>query len=131
MSGSIKSNYTRLRIIRWIARVLSVLSILFLVFFFFGEGFDVRKITTTHWIGFLFFPVGLVIGFIVGWKNDLIGGSISLISLFGFYFVYGLWLSDEFPIGPAFAVFALPAFLFIAAGIYARSTFFQESSEAS
>jgi len=89
--------------------------------FLLGEEFDVSAITSREWIGFFFFPVGLVAGFIVGWKNEILGGAISLVSVFCFYLVYGLILSGEFPRGFAFFVFSIPAFLFLAAGIFAET----------
>ncbi|NNE64984.1 MAG: hypothetical protein HKN33_00340 [Pyrinomonadaceae bacterium] len=119
--SSIKKNYERLRILIWTARILSVLSIFTLLMFFVGEEFDPAKISPRQWIGFMFFPVGLVVGLIVAWKNELLGGSIALFSLLAFYFVYGLILSGSLPIGSAFLLFAIPALVFVAAGIIGRS----------
>ncbi len=119
MIGDIKKRYERLKIFRWVARITSLLSIAVLLMFLFGEEFDTSKITRNQWVGFSFFPIGLVIGFIAGWKNELIGGSISVLSLLGFYFIYGLMLTGKIPSGFGFIVFALPGFLFLACGIYA------------
>jgi hypothetical protein len=86
--------------------------------FFFGEDFVVSKITPVQLIGFLFFPIGLVTGFILGWKWEILGGTISIASLFCFYMIYGLVLNGEFPRGIAFLIFSLPGFLFLASGMY-------------
>jgi hypothetical protein len=89
-----------------------------LLIFLSGEEFDTAKITFAQWIGFLFFPVGLVAGFIVGWRNEMLGGIISISSLLGFYFIYGLLITGKIPRGLWFIVFALPGFFFLACGIY-------------
>ena len=109
-----------LKTFRWTARIASVLSIALVLIFLTGEEFDVSKITPVQWLGFLFFPVGMGTGFIVGWKNDLLGGIISISSLIGFYFIYGLLITGQRP--PEFwcIVLALPGFLFLAGGIYAH-----------
>lgn len=119
MKVSVKGRYQWLTRLRWSARILSILSVAVILMFLFGEEFDASKITANQWLGFLFFPIGLVAGFIIGWKKELPGGIISIISLFGFYFIYGLLVSGRIPQGLAFIVFALPGFLFLACGIYA------------
>lgn len=119
MKKSIKKRYDLLKTFRWLARISSVLSIVVLLMFLLGEDFYVSKITLNQWIGFLFFPVGLVFGFVLGWKNDLFGGFVSILSLLGFYFIYGFLITGQIPKGFAFLVFSIPAFLFLVSGIYA------------
>lgn len=98
--------------LRWFARICSIASIALILLFFFGEEFDPAKINMKQWIGFLFFPIGVVAGMIIAWKREGIGGAISIVSLIGFYLVYGLLLNNRFWQGSAFIVFAIPAFLF-------------------
>jgi hypothetical protein len=119
MKVSVKERYQWLKRLRWIARIASILSVAVILMFLFGEEFDVSKITANQWLGFLFFPVGLIAGFIIGWKKEMLGGIISILSLLGFYFIYGLLVSGRIPQGFAFIIFALPGFLFLACGIYA------------
>jgi FtsH-binding integral membrane protein len=105
-----------------VARIFSALSIIVLLMFLFGEEFDVSKITFHQWVGFLFFPVGIVIGFIVGWKNEILGGIISILSLLLFYLIYGLLLTETLPTGAGLLIITIPAFLFLICGIYGYLT---------
>lgn len=120
MSISIKRRFKVLMVLRWLARLLGVLSIIVLVLFLTGEGFAASRISFEQWIGFLFFPFGVVAGFIVGWKKEILGGFISLLSLFCFYVIYGLLISGRLPAGWGFAILTLPAAFYLAAGIYAE-----------
>lgn len=99
--------------LRWIARILSLATLSILFFFFIGEGFDVSKIGLNEWLGLMFFPLGLVIGLMISWRNEGFGGAISVISLFAFYFIYGLILSGRIWQGWTFIMFAIPGFLFL------------------
>ncbi|NNE99502.1 MAG: hypothetical protein HKN25_10835 [Pyrinomonadaceae bacterium] len=119
MKSSIGKRYEVFKYLRLIARISSLVSIAVLLMFVFGEEFDVSKVTPAQWIGFLFFPVGLVLGFAVSWRWDAIGAAISILSILGFYLIYGLLISGRFPSGYGFIVFAIPAFLFLASGLYA------------
>lgn len=52
-------------------------------------------------------------GMAIAWWSEWLGGAISVASLLAFYLVYGLLLSDRFPGGGYFIVFAAPGFLFL------------------
>ena len=41
-----------------------------------------------------FFPLGALVGLVLGWREELLGGAITLISIAGFYLVYG-WLLNS------------------------------------
>ena len=104
-------------VLRWIARMLSIVSTAVLFLFLAGEPFEVSKITARQWMGFAFFPVGLVIGFAIAWWKESLGGAITVVSLLLFYLFYlrgvgGIW---------AFFIFAIPGLLFLASGLLARS----------
>jgi len=101
-----------LHLFRWAARVLSVLSTAVLLLFITGEKFEVSRITAKEWVGFALFPVGIVIGFAIGWWKEGLGGAITILSLLAFYLVYG-YLRGNFNLGWAFVVFAFPGFLFL------------------
>ena len=62
--------------------------------------------------GILFMPFGVVVGLILAWKWEGLGGIITLISVIGFhlfiYLQYGNPVSRIFPFLPA-----IPALLFI------------------
>ena len=98
--------------LRWTARILSLATISLLFFFLIGEGFEFNKVGFKEWLGLLFFPLGLVIGLLMSWKNEGLGAVVSLASLFAFYLVYGLLLSGRLWQGWAFIAFAIPGFLF-------------------
>lgn len=104
-------------IVRWTARVLSVLSTAVLLLFLFGEPFPVAKITATEWLGLMLFPVGVVIGFVVAWWRERLGGLITLGSLLAFYVVFAFVMHESLTKGGWFLVFAAPGFLFLIASL--------------
>lgn len=73
--------------IKSIARFWSVLSTIMILLFVFGEGLDPSKLKLNEWIGFIFFPIGLLLGLIIAWKKEIIGGVISIISIVVFGFI--------------------------------------------
>jgi hypothetical protein len=106
-------------VIRWTARILSVVSICVVLLFMTGEGFNPVRIKPTEWILFLFFPFGISLGMILAWWREGIGGGITLGSLAMFYVVH-LAISGRFPNGWAFLVFTIPGFLFLLSWYRAR-----------
>ena len=72
-------------VIRWTARVLSILSIAGLGLFMFGEKLDFFRFQPFELLEFLFFPVGTVIGLLIAWRFEALGGGISLGSFVLFY----------------------------------------------
>ncbi|MBC8416020.1 MAG: hypothetical protein ISS80_02610 [Candidatus Cloacimonetes bacterium] len=75
-------------IIRWIARIWSILSLAFLLLFF-GASI-ISSIGTATFafkdvLQFVFFPIGLTIGLILAWKWEGLGGIIAIGSIIGFH----------------------------------------------
>lgn len=108
-----------LLVIRWVARIMSLAILFLLGLFAFGQdgvtsGAGIRG---HEYVGFLFFPVGVAIGFLIGWKNELLGGLTSVASLTCFYLVYELAVLGQMPRGRWFVLFTLPGFLFLAYGL--------------
>ncbi len=99
------------KIVCWTARFTSLLSVVVLLLFFIGESFNPAKLTAKEWTLFFFFPIGVMVGLLVGWKKELIGGLISVLSLVLFCLIEST--NGGFP-GLAFFVFASPGFLFLA-----------------
>lgn len=100
-------------IVRWIARILSIVSIGMLLLFFFGES-DFSQpfhLTTQEWILVSFFPLGVMVGMILGWWREGLGGLITTLALLGFYLVDILFTGTP-PGGPFFLLFASPGILF-------------------
>jgi hypothetical protein len=105
----------------WTARALSVVSTLMLLLFLFGEPFPVTKIRASEWLGLALFPGGIVLGFVVAWWREGLGGIITIGSLLIFYLVFVLLPSGSFSKGGWFFVFAIPGFLFLISWSLRRS----------
>ena len=114
-----------LYLVRWIARVLSLAILFLLMLFMFGNDGVTGSVrpTSTEWAGLVFFPIGVALGFLIGWKNELLGGIISVGSLACFYLIYGLGLTGHLPGGVWFVGFTLPGFLFLAYGLLRQPAF--------
>jgi hypothetical protein len=91
-----------------------------LALFITGESFDTLPVLR-EMVGFLFFPVGISIGMILGWKNEFIGGLIAVASL-AFFYVWNFIVAGYFPTGPWFLLLVAPGFLFLIAGIINRTS---------
>ncbi len=100
--------------LRLTAKMMSLVTIIFILLFLLGEGIDTTKIELKEWIGFLFFPVGLIVGLVIAWRNEGLGGAISMFNLLAFYLIYGLILNGRIWQGWTFILFATPSFLFFA-----------------
>ena len=107
--------------LRLTARVFAVACLAILFLLILGENLD-------HWlkapagelIGALLFPVGLIIGLLIAWRRELLGGLLALGSVAAFYVVYGLILNSLLTgLGWWFIFFAIPGALFLAYGIAA------------
>jgi hypothetical protein len=81
---------------------------------------DPKVPTPDEWLMLALFPIGVVLGMIVGWWREVLGGLIGTTSLIAFYLMF---LSQGNAIGKGvwFAVFAFPATLFLAAGLVRRA----------
>jgi len=97
----------------WSARILSLASTAMLLMFLFGEPFEPSKITGRQWLAFVFFPLGIVVGFVVAWWKEGLGGSITIASLLIFYLIFVLLLRGSLARGLWFLVFAVPGVLFL------------------
>jgi hypothetical protein len=107
--------------VRWFARATSVLTIGLLLLSIIGEGSAPGTVAGRQWIGLLFFPFGVVVGMLVAWKREAVGGLLSIGSLTCFYVVYGFILSGRLPGGWAFVAFSSPAFFFLLTWLVERT----------
>lgn len=107
------------RTLRWTARIWSLASILFLLFIFIGESISNPILPQgTEWIMMLFFPVGVLAGLLISWRNERIGGLLTIASLIAFYIVE--WAATgNLAGGPWFALVAFPGLLFTIIGFIA------------
>jgi len=120
--SKISGERTTVGLIRWTARLLSIISTTLLLLFLFGgrEQFEPAKIAAREWFGLLLFPFGVMIGFAVAWWKEGLGGGITVTSVLAFYLIYG-WLLRGVTLGGWFLVFAFPALLFLACHVLSRS----------
>jgi len=104
---------------RWTARMLSLLSIGLLLLFFIGEGFNPFHLAARELLLSACFPLDVVLGMILAWRWETLGGALTVIALAAFY---GLHYSGsgQFPDGPFFVLLASPGLLFLLAAVTAR-----------
>ena len=98
----------------WIARIWSIASILLILVMFIGSLFsgDPAIFSLRDIIGLFFFPIGILVGLVLAWRWEGVGGGITVASFFAFYLT--LWFFDgRFPRGPYFALTAAPGLLFL------------------
>jgi len=107
-------------IVRWIARIWSVLSILFILAFAIGEAGGGPRPSQQEWIGLVFFPIGVCAGLALAWWRERLGGLLSIGCLLAFY-IWNLLRSGHAPRGPWFFLVAAPGLLFLIAGILPQS----------
>lgn len=100
------------QLLRWIARIGSLVSAAILMAFIFGG--NERLPNLQEWMGLIFFPGGVLLGMALGWKNELIGGVVTVLSLLAFYATQMLH-AGNLPSGPWFLIFASPGILFLIA----------------
>ena len=101
-----------LAVVKLLARLTSIASITLLLMLFAGEGLHPSRITTSEWVGLLFFPIGVMIGMVIAWWKEGVGSLVTVGSLLAFYVVYGYLMRNHLG-GWAFIVFASPGFLFL------------------
>lgn len=104
-------------ILRFTARAASIVCMAIIFLFFLGEDLEFGKLSIAEWIGFAFFPIGVLVGLVLAWEEELIGGIITLVSIGCIYLVYGWLLNSTFRIGWAFLPFLIPGLLFVAYGL--------------
>ena len=114
-----------LHALRLLARAASVVCIAVILLFFIGEGIDFGKIAAKEWVGLLFFPVGVFVGLVMAWREEILGEIITIASVTGFYLVYGLLLSGTIRQGWLFLLFLVPGVLSVLYGAFSIMTLHQ------
>ena len=99
--------------VRTIARFWSVLSIIMILLFLFGEGLEPAKLKLIEWIGLIFFPFGTLVGLIISWRKEIVGGIVIITSIVIFGFIMAI---NWFIIALGF-----PALLFIFHGLITQN----------
>lgn len=107
---------------RWLARTWGLLSIGFTLLIFIGETFSATTPsapTGVEWLMLLFFPVGVLVGLVLSWRWELLGGLLTAVSIAAFYLTEFL-ATGNWAGGPWFLLVAFPGFLFLLLGIVTR-----------
>ena len=103
-------------LLRWLARLSSLVSLAFLLLFFFGEEMTFAQLTSSEILGLLFFPIGITVGMLLGWRWEVLGGCLTVLSLLAFYKVMYA-ANGRFPEGIWFSLFAFPGLIFLFCGL--------------
>ena len=111
-----------MNVIRWTGRVLTLFSVAFILLFFFGEAdfTQTPRLSGQEMVSLLFFPLGMILGNVLGWWREGLGAVITLASLCIFY-VLDLVFTGTFPSGPYFALLASPSLFYALYWILSRS----------
>lgn len=110
-------------ILRWTARIWSLLSAAFVLAILIGEGVSGTPSAPLTWsdvVGLALFPTGLLVGLALGWWREIAGGLVGLGTLLTFY-VFLTAVTGRVPGGPYFVLLAAPALLFLLAGLLTRA----------
>jgi len=102
-------------IVRWIARIWSIVSVGFVLLFLVGEILSPHAShpsTPQEWAGLLLFPLGTCVGMALAWRWEGVGGCVTAGSLLAFYVLLRV-VDGRFPRGPYFALVAAPGGLFL------------------
>jgi hypothetical protein len=70
-------------------------------------------------LGLLFFPGGLIAGFMVAWWRERTGGLITVVSL-AFFYIWIFCRDGSTPGSPYFLLFALPGLVHLLSDYIAR-----------
>ena len=111
-----------LHALRLVARSASVICIAVILLFFIGEGINFGNVAAKEWVGLLFFPVGVFVGLVLAWREEILGGAVTIASVVGFYLVYGLLLSGTIRQGWLFLLFLVPGVLSVLYGAFSVMT---------
>jgi len=126
MSTSKTTANPLLATVRWTARISSILVIGVFLLMFFGEGFDPANVKPNEWAMLLFGPFGLMLGMIIGWWKEGLGGAITIVSIFGAMLVGDY--SDSGAIN--MVICAAPGFLFLFAWLLSKTAIMSKDKPA-
>lgn len=82
MHHSIVTTDPTRQVVRWTARIFSILFILVFALMLFGNGINISGLTLRGWVSLFFFPLGASLGMVLGWWQEGLGGAITVVSVF-------------------------------------------------
>lgn len=109
-----------LTIIHWIARVLGTLTLAFLLFMVIGQFFGAEEIglgigSGSDLISLVFFPVSTIIGLVLAYKWEGIGGIITVIGMIGLHII-----RPDLASNLIISMFAIPGLLYIIYAVWRK-----------
>lgn len=108
-------------IIRRIARIWSIVILALFLVLIIGHSLNPEEPSPTpiEWVGMAFFPIGVVIGLILAWKWEGLGGIITIVCVLVFY----VWVQivKGRSGGPVPALVGVPSVLFLIYWLRSRS----------
>ncbi|KPL00500.1 MAG: hypothetical protein AMJ91_04435 [candidate division Zixibacteria bacterium SM23_73_3] len=129
--NDLKNKNRTISVIRWIARILSIISIAFILLMVVPQLFcpqETNPLTLGEIVGLFFFPFGVFIGLIIAWKWEGLGGMIAVGSVICFH-VTMLISGGSLDINPFIEGTAVPGLLFLICWLLSRDRL--ETKEAS
>ncbi len=116
-------------VLRWIARIWSLLSIGFVILFAVAAGLDgeFNGLTAGEYVGLAMFPIGVGVGLIVAWFREGLGGMIAL-GCFVIFYLSNLVSYGGLPGGPFFFLVAAPGIPFVLSWLLTRRRLLPETS---
>jgi hypothetical protein len=129
--NDLKSKNRTVTIIRWIARILSIMSVAFLLIMVVPQLLNPQQSKTLTFgeiVGLFFFPLGVCVGLIIAWKWEGQGGVIAVGSVICFH-VTMLITGGSLDINPFIEGLAVPGVLFLICWFLSRRRL--ETREAS
>lgn len=111
MSTTATNNVPAGRVLHWIACLLGTAIVLLFIVFAVGEGAPVALLLRPQTMALLV----MLVGFLLTWRYDLVGGVLSLGGITAFY-VFEYFAAGNLPGGWGFPLCFLPGVLAIMAG---------------
>ena len=104
------------RLLRWTARILSMLYLAFFLFMLIAHLVEdpgqFAALTFREGLGFLFVGV-LFVGYLLGWKWEILGGALGVVATIAFSVAIG-------NPGPLLLILPIPGFLYLSSGALSR-----------
>ena len=100
---------TLVAVLLWVARIWSIASVGLLCVFLIGEGLPPLTVKA------MLFPFGVMIGLMLAWRFERIGGLVAAMSMLLFYGLEYLG-HGRFPKGYAFILVSAPSLIFLCCG---------------
>lgn len=99
-------------VLKWAARILSLVSIGLIVSAFSEKGFETPVTNFQELTLVSCYPFGVVLGMLIAWKAEGIGGMITLLSFVGLY-IFTYIFYGFYPSGTEYLKLSSPGAVFI------------------